>query len=109
MSLNENPAQSLAQFAGYDKYGFNKTAVDPLTDGAEITYGFVAGREYFEIRLRYFSTATYETALRDAGFVDVTWHSLQLDPAGIEQHGADYWREYMGNPPIVGLECRRRP
>lgn len=107
VSLNENPAQSAAQHAGYDRYGFNKTAVVPLTDGAEITYWFVTGREHFQIQLHYFSTATYERALREAGFVDLAWHPLQLDPAGIAQHGAGYWQEYLLNPPIVGLECRR--
>ena len=73
---------------------------------ADITYWFVSGREQFQIKARYFDQTTYERALRDAGFVDVIWQPLRLDPSGVEDFGREYWQEYMGNPPIVGLECR---
>lgn len=106
VALNENPDQELEQFRGYDQYGFNKTADGPLRDGATITYWMIAGRDMFRIHAHWFSRDTYERVLRAAGFVDVRWHPLQLDAAGIAAHGNDYWREYIENPPIVGLECR---
>lgn len=108
VSLNENPAQPPQQYAGYDRYGFNKTVALPRADGSEITYWFVSGRETFQIKARHFSVSTYERVLHEAGFTDLVWQPLRLDPAGIDACGADYWREYMSNPPIVGLECRRR-
>ena len=63
--------------------------------------------EVFRELVTHFDKATYESALRSAGFSDIRWHAVRLDPAGAEAHGTDYWAEYLGNPPIVGLECRR--
>ncbi|MFW2404932.1 MAG: class I SAM-dependent methyltransferase [Gammaproteobacteria bacterium] len=106
VTLNENPEQPAERFAGYEQYGFNKTAQSPLRDGAEITYWMIAGREMFQIHAHWFSRATYERALSAAGFRSIAWQPLRLDDAGIEAHGRDYWQEYLTNPPIVGIECR---
>lgn len=106
VALNENPEQSPERFAGYEQYGFNKTFEPPLRDGARITYWMVSGREMFQIHAHWFSRATYERALRSAGFGSSTWHPLELDARGVDECGAEYWREYLGNPPIVALECR---
>jgi ubiquinone/menaquinone biosynthesis C-methylase UbiE len=106
VTLNENPEQTAEQLAGYEQYGFNKTAELPLRDGAPITYWMIAGRDIFRIHAYWFSRATYERALAAAGFSFVEWRPLQLDEAGIVAHGEEYWREYLLNPPIVALECR---
>ena len=66
----------------------------------------VAGRELFKFHAHYYARQTYEQVLTDAGFGRVAWHPLRLDPAGIDAHGADYWQEYLDNPPVIGLECR---
>ena len=66
----------------------------------------ISGRDMFQIHAHWFSRATYERALTVAGFRQVEWQPLQLDPVAIEQYGEDYWQEYLLNPPIVGLECR---
>jgi SAM-dependent methyltransferase len=106
VTLNENPDQPVGRYAGYEQYGFNKTAENPRTDGSQITYFMVAGRELFKFHAHFFTRQTYEHVLTDAGFGYVAWHPLALDPAGVDEHGADYWREYLDNPPIIGLECR---
>ena len=106
VTLNDNPEQSVERYAGYEQYGFNKHAEQPRLDGSEITYFMVAGRELFKFSACFFSRDTYERALRSAGFNKITWHPLSLDNAGINAHGAEYWREYMSNPPIIGLECQ---
>ncbi len=106
VTLNENPDQPAGQHTGYEQYGFNKTVDQPRADGSKITYFMVAGRELFKFHARYFARSTYEYELSEAGFNHITWHPLALDPVGIDTHGAGYWKEYMGNPPIIGLECR---
>ena len=68
VTLNENPEQTAEQFAGYEQYGFNKTAELPLRDGAPITYWMIAGRDMFQIHAYWFSRATYERALAGRGF-----------------------------------------
>ena len=106
VTLNENPDQSVEQYAGYAQYGFNKTVDQPRTEGSEITYWMVAGRDLFKFQARYFSRATYERVLTAAGFRDTKWHSVVLADEGIEAHGPEYWQEYLANPPVIGLECR---
>ena len=106
VALNENPDQSPERFAGYEQYGFNKTLEPPLREGAGITYWMVSGREMFRIHAHWYSRATYECTLADAGFASYTWHPMRLDARGAAEHGEAYWREYLENPPIVSLECR---
>jgi SAM-dependent methyltransferase len=105
--INENPEQSFAAYAGYTQYGFNKSAAGLQVDGAPVSYAMVSGRSMIRFELFYYSPATYEAALRRAGFSSVSWVPLQLDPAGIEACGEDYWQEYMQNPPVAGLVCER--
>lgn len=106
VTLNENPDQLPEHYTGYEQYGFNKTLEGPCADGSAITYWMIAGRELFKFHAVYFTRETYEAVFARAGFTDVKWRSPMLDPAGGAEYGADYWREYMDNPPMVGLECR---
>ena len=106
VTLNENPEQSVEQYAGYAEYGFNKTVEQPRRDGSRITYWMVAGRELFNFHATYFARETYERVFMQEGFTDLQWHPVRLADEGFEQYGADYWREYLTNPPIVGFECR---
>jgi SAM-dependent methyltransferase len=106
VTLNENPDQASEAYAGYEQYGFNKTVASPRREGSEITYWMVSGRELFKFHAWYFCRETYERELGEAGFSEVTWHPLVLDPAGVEAQGAEYWQEYLSNPPVIGLECR---
>jgi ubiquinone/menaquinone biosynthesis C-methylase UbiE len=106
VTLNENPAQPAELYAGYAQYGFNKTVEYPRREGSEITYWIVSGREMFSFHAHFFAQQTYERVLRAAGFSALDWRSLELDEAGIEAHGAGFWEEYLGNPPVTGLEAR---
>jgi SAM-dependent methyltransferase len=106
VTLNENPDQAAEAYAGYEQYGFNKTVESPRREGSEITYWMVAGRDLFKFHAWYFCRETYERVLREAGFRTLTWHPMELNQAGIDARGFDYWQEYLTNPPVIGLECR---
>ena len=103
--INENPAQSVDDYAGYTQYGFNKTVQGPRQEGSAISYAMVSGRKMICFNAYYYSRETYESALRAAGFRKISWQPLELAPEGIAECGEEYWREYLGNPPAVGLEC----
>jgi ubiquinone/menaquinone biosynthesis C-methylase UbiE len=105
IAINENPDQSQDSYAGYSQYGFNKSVVHPRRDGSPIHYSMISGRNLIRFDAYYYSSATYEAALRAAGFRTIEWRSLELDPAGVETIGADYWEEYLANPPVTGLLC----
>ena len=82
-----------------------KTVQTPRREGSEITYWMVSGREMFKFHAYYYCHDTYEQALHAAGFRTLNWRGLELDPAGAEQYGRDYWIEYLDNPPVVLLEA----
>lgn len=107
VALNENPEQSPAAYAGYTQYGFGKAVERPRRDGSPITYTMIAGREVFRFEVYHHERETYEQALTGAGFVDIRWHPVRLDPDGEVACGRDYWQEYLRNPPIVALDCRK--
>lgn len=108
VALNENPGQPAARYAGYAQYGFSKSVAAPRREGSAITYSMIAGREMYRFQAYHHEQSTYEHALESAGLTDIRWHPLRLDPAGEAELGTAYWREYLDNPPIVALECRRR-
>lgn len=105
--INENPMQSASDYAGYAQYGFNKLVDLPRVEGSPINYAMISGRKMIRFSAFFYSRESYEKALTCAGFGAIRWHGLQLDPAGALECGADYFREYLDNPPIVILECSR--
>lgn len=104
IGINENPEQSLADFSGYAQYGFNKVACAPLLDATPVSYSMVSGRELISFNVYYYGKSAYARAFAAAGFATVNWLPLQLDPAGVEACGTEYWAEYLNNPPVLGLE-----
>jgi ubiquinone/menaquinone biosynthesis C-methylase UbiE len=103
--INENPWQSVSDYAGYTQYGFNKSAQEPRQEGSAISYAMVSGRKMIHFDAYYYSRDTYEHALHAAGFNKISWRSPELAPEGVTECGQEYWQEYLGNPPVVGLEC----
>lgn len=105
IAINENPGQTVADYRGYTQYGFNKSVTGERRDGSAIHYAMVSGRSMIRFDAYFYGYETYERALRRAGFSSIHWLPLELDPAGEAECGAEYWQEYLGNPPVTGLEC----
>ncbi|WP_052229667.1 hypothetical protein [Streptomyces sp. CT34] len=49
-----------------------------------------------------------ERCLRAAGFGELTWVPLEVSDAGVRTFGADFWADFLANPPLEKLRCRRR-
>lgn len=107
VAINENPLQASESYAGYTQYGFNKSVDLPREEGSAIHYAMVSGRSLIRFDAYYYSQPVYEAALTAAGFTAIDWPALELDPAGMAETGADYFQEYLDNPPVTGLTCVR--
>ncbi len=111
VAINESPAQPEGFYAGYTQYGFNKKFASPRSDGSPVEYSMIAGRDMIRFAVRWYSQALYENALVAAGFRDIRWLPLELDPAAGEDsagaYPAGYFADYLRNPPAIGLEARR--
>ncbi|MCC5794265.1 MAG: methyltransferase domain-containing protein [Chromatiales bacterium] len=109
VGLNENPDQAARACHAYPAAGFSKYVELPRRDGSEITYQMLAAGRLFSFDVRHFARLTYERALRDAGFMRIEWVGLALDPAGLAERPAAYWREYLDNPPVTAIHCALQP
>ncbi|GAA2056369.1 hypothetical protein GCM10009800_52310 [Nocardiopsis rhodophaea] len=47
----------------------------------------------------------YEECLQAAGFTEVTWVPLEVSDVGVRTFGADFWADFLANPPLVMLRC----
>jgi ubiquinone/menaquinone biosynthesis C-methylase UbiE len=55
----------------------------------------------------YWSRATHEWALREAGFRDIAWTRPTCPPEGLAGLPPAYWQGYVDNPQAVVLSARR--
>ena len=89
------------------RYGWKPSDPKPIEEGMAYRLNFLQGPDSFEIQNYYYSHSTYEEIFRQAGFVSVQWHPPAVSPAGVQQCGEDYWRDFLELAPIIGIECRR--
>lgn len=106
VALTENPDQDPADYGRYTAYGFDKRALEPRAEGSRIAYDLVSGRQVIRLETFWYSRATYGAALADAGFDQVGWLPLQLDPA---VPSPEYYAGYVASPPVLGLVARKAP
>ncbi|MGW1372999.1 class I SAM-dependent methyltransferase [Streptomyces sp. NPDC002446] len=90
-----------------DKYGFRseltgeeaetgpRVRITALLDQHPIS--FVTNRPRREV---------YEESMRAAGFGELTWVPLEVSDAGVRKFGADFWADFLANPPLEMLRCR---
>ncbi|MEK2476697.1 MULTISPECIES: class I SAM-dependent methyltransferase [Streptomyces] len=48
----------------------------------------------------------YEECLQAAGFSELAWVPLEVSDAGMRKFGADFWADFLANPPLEMLRCR---
>jgi toxoflavin synthase len=106
VTVNNNPNQQPRNFDNTRKYGFVKRAGGELRNGAAIHYAFVQDGEEFVIENYYLDAATHVSVFEGAGFSDVHWHAPQLaaTEAGTQ---AEYWADFLLDPPIALFACRK--
>jgi toxoflavin synthase len=53
------------------------------------------------------SQATYEWALKEAGFQEFAWHPTEVAPEDVVRYGEAYWQDLHDNDLIIGLVCQK--
>ncbi len=107
VSINDNLEQSPKSYAICEKYGYTKSISEPLQEGTPITLTFrIPGdNKTFSFDNYYLSKATYEWALRTAGFKEIHWYKPIVSPKGVREFGKEFWQNFLDYAPIVGIEC----
>jgi SAM-dependent methyltransferase len=107
VAVNNNPEQPPEHFGASRKYGFVKSTLGPLREGAPVTFTIFLENGSFDITNYWLSTPAHEEAFRAAGFREVRWHRPRVSPEGQAAFGDGFWADFLGYPPVTFLECVR--
>ena len=93
------PGTSLA------RYGFERASAWPPREGDPIRYRITnSDGQTFEIDNYYLEPATYEAAMRNAGFRVFQWIDAMVDPAEQEN---PFWNDFMAQAPFTAFRATR--
>ncbi|MER5352198.1 methyltransferase domain-containing protein [Kitasatospora sp. NPDC002551] len=91
----------------YERYGLRLVEAEPRRDASRVTLELCFGRYDERITARYWSRATLERALHEAGFGTVRWPGFRVSGEGLARHGKDFWRPYLTRPHAALITCTR--
>lgn len=106
VTINDNPAQPPETHLLTRKYGFIKSAKQPMVEGTPITYTcFLEDGGTIQFDNYYLDPATHVRVLSAAGLKNVRWHLLQLGPEGEMEFGREYWQDFLTAQPVMCLDA----
>ncbi|MEU2718766.1 methyltransferase domain-containing protein [Streptomyces sp. NPDC007205] len=91
----------------YQRYGLRLAEAEPRRDASRVTLELCFGDYDERITARYWSKETLEKALREAGFVSISWPVFQVSEEGVARHGKDFWLPYLNCPHAALISCTK--
>ncbi|KAI2616886.1 S-adenosyl-L-methionine-dependent methyltransferase [Hypoxylon sp. NC1633] len=91
----------------YSRYGFRITVPGPLADGLPLGLNLRFGAHDEYVTGYYWTPATVEKALIEAGFINITWHHYR--PIETNDIDAAFLQPYLDAPHSVGIEAIKAP
>lgn len=104
VSLCLNPDAQVTDPAYYRPYGFELRSRGPR-DGQEAQLVSLSPELPFSLTAYHWSRATYEAALRSAGFQNIVWREPEIAPEGLAAFGEAHWRDYLRAPHAAVFTC----
>jgi SAM-dependent methyltransferase len=104
VTIAVNPDINLTDPAYYLPYGFQVSGGE--VDGAALTLEIVLPGMEMKLNAHRWTRESYESALREAGFVDIEWLQPKCDALGIEIFGEEFWTAYLAQPHAVVFTAR---
>jgi hypothetical protein len=100
-----DPAFTLSK-SNYTKHGVTVLRQVPAEGRYVCDAEFVATTP-IPFQYSQWSQATYEWAIKEAGFRDFAWHPTEAAPEDIVRYGEAYWRDLHDNGLVIGLICEK--
>jgi ubiquinone/menaquinone biosynthesis C-methylase UbiE len=105
VALTINPRLVPTRLPRVEHYRSGVTVPGPPDEGGRLDVTMLTASGPLHLRDYYWSQATYESVLHQAGFDSIVWHAMQVSAEGIESYGSAYWQDYLTHPHIVILEA----
>lgn len=102
---NEDPPEHLNDTR---KYGFVKSAPEPIFEGDPITWTFFLDDRSVVVENYYLNRATYAWAFEAANLQSLRFHAPRLAPAAIKDGDAEFWAAFLKHPPAVFIEASKQ-
>lgn len=107
VTITGNPNLTPAHIEAQKAYGVH-IEMGSWQDGATIHNTIHSPEGSVTFQNHHWTQATYERLLKDIGFQDIQWPSMQINPQGMQQYGDAFWQPYQDHPAIVMLSARRK-
>lgn len=106
VGFNDNVRSPPRPGASLAKYGLERTCRYPPRNGDVIRYRITNySGQAFEFENYYLAPATYEAAIRAAGFVEFRWVDAELEPT---ERDDGYWDDFLAQAPLTAFTALRR-
>jgi SAM-dependent methyltransferase len=100
-----NPAFTISK-SNCTPYGLTVLRQEPEEDRDTCETEFLTTPPV-RFRCYLWTQATYEWALRAAGFRECAWHPSEVAPEDLARYGEAYWRDFYDNCLVIGLVCTK--
>src|SRR3569832_813229 len=78
------------------KYGVTVLKEEPVEEGYAVEAEFHTNPPFI-IKWFKWNQSVYEWALKEAGFLNVAWHSIEISPEAMEKYEEGYWQDFLDN------------
>jgi SAM-dependent methyltransferase len=100
-----NPAFTLSK-PNSTKYGVTVLRETPEEDRYACEAEFITDPPA-SVKWYRWNQATYEWAIKEAGFREFAWHPSEVAPEDVARYGAPYWRDLYDNCLVIGVVCQK--
>lgn len=80
-----------------DRYGITPHLPNGVSDGDEYTFD-IHFQEMITVAARWWKIETYQRAMEEAGFADITIRPWEPNDEGIQRMGKQWWEPWRDNP-----------
>ncbi len=106
VTINSNPSYD-APVDSTLKYGFTRENKGPK-EGDDVVYRiYESNGNFFDIINYHLNKTTHVRAFQDAGFINIQWHKMLLNPEVESHFEPDYWKAFLLTQPVTGFSCNR--
>jgi len=106
ITVNTNPEHPVRKD---HKYSFTRLAAnEPPQEGDILTLSHYEGDiPKYSFDFYHWSKATYESALREAGFTSIEWRVPTITAEAVSKFGDDFWQDYREHPNHSIIVCEK--